>query len=493
MAKEKQIQEEITKQSLESKNVFFRDVPIHREYNTRVRMRNLNNNPKAPTFARYTKQEIAEFIGDPYANEKQIRNAVIYLYGASSHFRRLIQYFVGLTDLAYIVAPYRVDTSKPSTGYSRKNFIKTCNIINSMDLENQGFDILTTCLREDVYYCTMWIGPETITLQRLPSDYCKIATVEDNVFNVTFDFGYFDLNKTHLDMFPDEFRKKYGAYQLDRKQRWIELDAPTSFAIKANKDIPNYPLPPFAGILTNLYDIADYQALKLTRTEIENYALIAMNLKLDANGNYIMGEGEAEEYFRTLENVLPDGIGAIHTPFGVEKVDFPQSGGTSSADRVAEAESHLMSAAGVSSQIFSSKNTQSANSMLLSIKADQAITYNIVRSIESAINRYLWTATPTKYFKISFLDCSPFNREEVRKAAKEGFMYGAPTISMYCASLGINQMDMDSLNFLEDTILDVKERFKPLESSNTMSGDAGAPEADIGDLSDEGEKARERL
>ena len=51
---------------------------------------------------------------------------------------------------------------------------------------------------------------------------------------------------------------------------------------------------------------------------------------------------------------------------------------------------------------------------------------------------------------------------------------------------------MDCMNFLEDRVLGLKDRFTPLMSSATMSSsDAGAPQKDIGELSDAGEISRE--
>lgn len=68
---------------------------------SRIVLRDLNKNPTSPTFALFTKEKITEFLRNPATNEKNLRDAVIYIYGASSHFRRLIQYFAGLSDLAY--------------------------------------------------------------------------------------------------------------------------------------------------------------------------------------------------------------------------------------------------------------------------------------------------------------------------------------------------------------------------------------------------------
>ena len=78
----------------------------------RLTTRDLNNNRNAPTFSLYSKDDITTYLSNPYTYEKQLRRAVTYIYGASSHFRRLIQYFVGLSDLCYIVEPYRIDPKK---------------------------------------------------------------------------------------------------------------------------------------------------------------------------------------------------------------------------------------------------------------------------------------------------------------------------------------------------------------------------------------------
>ena len=76
--------------------------------------RDLNNNTNTPTFSLYSKDDIQTYLSNPYTYEKQLRKAVTYIYGASSHFRRLIQYFVGLSDLAYVVEPYKIDPKRAS-------------------------------------------------------------------------------------------------------------------------------------------------------------------------------------------------------------------------------------------------------------------------------------------------------------------------------------------------------------------------------------------
>ena len=465
----------------------------------RLITRDLNNNTNAPTFSLYTKDNITEYLSNPYTYEKQIRRAVTYIYGASSHFRRLIQYFTGLSDLSYVVSPYRIDPKSANIKSVNRNYRKVLNAMSAMSVRSQFPKILTVCLREDTFYGTMWVTNDNITIQQLPSDYCAISTIEGNVLNVTFDFSYFDARSQYLEYYPAEFQSKYRIYQGNRRQRWQELDSPTSFAVKCNNDILDYSLPPFAGILREVYDLEDYKQLKLTKTTLENYAMLVMTLGIDSEGNWQMDLDKAKDFWRNLDSVLPEEIGSVLSPMPINKISFEKSN-TGDTNTISEAEQNLFTAAGVSSLLFNNDKA-SANALLLSVKADQAITFGIVKSIEDVVNRFIQAQSYGKNFKITFLDCSPFNRKEMGDMYLKACQYGLPFISMYAASQGMSQSEVDCMSFLENDVLNLTERFVPLQSSSTQSSasvdgegatdDGGAPEKDIGDLTYSGEESRE--
>ena len=462
----------------------------------RVITRDLNNNVNTPTFSLYTKDDITSYLSNPYTYEKQLRRAVSYIYGASPHFRRVIQYFVGLTDLSYIVQPYRIDPRKTNTKTLNNNYRKVLNMLTSMNLKSQAPKILTVVLREDTFFGTLWVTNDTITIQQLPSEYCAISSIEGNVLNVTFDFSYFDSRSSLLPFYPVEFQQKYEMYRNNRLVKWIELDSPNSFAIKCNTDILDYSIPPFAGILREIYDIEDYRQLKLTKTELENYAILEMRLPMDDDGNWGMDLGKAREFWHNLDSVLPEEVGSVLTPMPLNKISFERSN-TADTNTISDAEQSLFTAAGVSSLLFNNAKA-SANALLLSIKADQSITYGIVKSIEDVINRFIQSQGYGKNFKVNFLDVSPYNRKEAGDAYLKAASYGLPTISMYAASQGLGQAELDSMSFLEGQVLALQDLFRPIQSSTQMSGsdpqnsEGGAPTKETGDLTDSGEQTREQ-
>lgn len=456
--------------------------------------RDLNNNTQTPTFTLYSKDDITSYIANPYTYEKQLRKAVTYIYGASSHFRRLIKYFVGLTDLDYIVSPYKIDPQKSNVKTVGNNYRKVLNILSSMNLKSQLPKILTVCFREDTFYGTLWVTNDSVIIQQLPSDYCSISSIENNVLNVTFDFSYFDSYSTLLSYYPEEFTTKYNIYKNNRTQKWIELDSPNSFAVKCNNDILDYSLPPFAGLLREVYDIEDYKQLKESKTALDNYAMIAMTLPMSGDGTWGIDFDKAKEFWRNLDSVLPEEIGSVLTPMPISKVSFEKSN-TGDTDTVTEAEQHMFSAAGVSSLLFNNEKA-SANALLLSIKADQALTFEVVKSIEDVINRFIQAQSYGKNFKVTFLDVSPYNRKDMGDAYLKAASYGLPTISMYAVSQGLEQASLDGMSFLEGQVLKLQDMFVQIQSSSQMSSNdidnqGGAPVKDDDELTDSGEQSRE--
>lgn len=100
-------------------------------------------------FGRFKKEDIARFMRDPHRFQNELREAIVYIYGASPHFRRLIQYFVSLSDCSYIVSPYRVDPKKTNVKTTNINYRKVLNSLSVMNIRTQLPKILAVCLRED--------------------------------------------------------------------------------------------------------------------------------------------------------------------------------------------------------------------------------------------------------------------------------------------------------------------------------------------------------
>lgn len=220
--------------------------------------------------------------------------------------------------------------------------------------------------------------------------------------------------------------------------------------------------------------------------------MLAMTLPMESDGSWGIELDKARDFWRNLDSVLPEEVGSVLTPMPISKISFEKSN-TGETDTVTEAEQHMFSAAGVSSLLFNNEKA-SANALLLSIKADQAITYGIVKGVQDVINRFIQSQSYGKNFKVNFLDVSPYNRKEVGDAYLKAASYGLPTISAYAASQGVGQAELDSMSFLEGSVLGLQDMFRPIQSSTQMSSadvqseaatdEGGAPTKEIGEVSD---------
>lgn len=128
----------------------------------------------------------------------------------------------------------------------------------------------------------------------------------------------------------------------------------------------------FLEIYITIQNNKDKQ-LRLTKTALDNYAVLVMTLGINDEGEWQMDLDKARDFWGNLDSVLPDEVGSVLSPMPISKISFERTN-TAEANTVAEAEQNMFTSAGVSSLLFNNDKA-SANALELSIKADQSITY----------------------------------------------------------------------------------------------------------------------
>lgn len=455
------------------------------------------NNKETLFFSKFTKEEIIKYIKSPDKNEKNLRNACIFLYNASSHFKRLVLYFAKIYLLQYIVVPYKIDTKKANHNIFLKQYKRVLDLLETMNIKHELIKVLTTAYREDVFYGYEYSTDDSYFIRKLNPDRCKISTVEDGVYNFAFDFSYFDGKSDKLEQYGDEFTEKYYNYagngkniKGNRDLRWQELSSDRTICIKINEDI-DYLIPPFTGVLEAIYDLQDYKLLKKVENQNDNYKILNCIIPTDKDGNLLLSEPLANKYYRMLENAVPDGIGISLSPMKIESFAFSNSS-TAEKDAVAQATAEIWNSAGVSSLIF---NDTSAGSTGLnqSIRSDIDVASSVIRQIERWINRKLKRLDQTYKFKVEILDITRFNQKEMFDMYLSAGNAGAPVKTALAATLGYSPSDTLAMSFLENDVLNMRDDIfgEPLLSSSTMSPDneGGRPIQD--EVGGKGQKTRD--
>lgn len=424
------------------------------------------NNHTNLSYAKPTRTNVARYLKNPESYASELRNASNYLYEVSTHYRRLINYFASLLTLDYVITPYKLNPSKVNSKSFETSYYKASAYLQNMNIKHEMLRILTIAYREDVFYGYIHEGKDSYYIQKLDPDYCKITGVVDSCFIYSFDFSYFDSHKTDLENFGSEFQSKYSVYEKDRNLKWQQLEYDSEFCIKVTESVYTSPIIPFAGVLDYIYQILDYIDLQETREELENYKIIGLKIPMDEDGNIQIDLDLARDFYSQLCNVLPPSVGAFLTPMEFKDVSFDRSNAADS-DLTNTATKNFWNSAGISAILFG--DTQTAQSLKISIKADIAYAMTVGRQLERNINRLLKSLSGTYKFQIVLLPVTVYNQEEMNSLYLKNAQYGVPCKSMIAATAGQTPSEMIGLNYLENTFLNLTETWKPLQSSYTQS------------------------
>ena len=426
----------------------------------------------ADVYTKYSKEDIIRLLNHPSSNEKALRNASLYLYNMSSHYRRLISYFSKMATYNYYLSPIRTDLwSKKNTKVFKNCFKKAADQVELMNIKHEVAKIVTVCFREDVFFGYEYETKDSYYIKRLNPDYCRIVAVEDACYIFEFNFSFFDSRLEMLPYYGEEFEQKYELYRQDFvKYQWQELDTSREVCFKLNEDL-DYIIPPFAGTFPDIYDISDYKQLLKAKTEIENYKLVYLKIPYE-NGTFQLPLPLATNFYQQLADQLPEGFAIGMSPMELDSVEFDNSGGTQDTDAVVRSEAAFWSASGASSAILGKDDITSSSALRLSIETDAGIVYAFLRQIERWINKKLKQLTGTYHFKLTFLDQNIYNQADVQNQMLKACQYSFPMKYAAAASFGLTPSEFNGDAALENDIVKLHEHMIPVSSSHTQTSDS---------------------
>lgn len=438
------------------------------------------------TYQRYTKEKLLSYMQSPGKNEKNIRNASIYMYDASSQYRRLIQYYALMHLWAYTVSPLGFNPEKVKGDTFRKAYFKVAAQLEDMNLKHEMQKAAIIAYREGVLFGVQWSGTNSYFIQKINPDICKLSSVRDGAWMYAVDFS--QIKEEDLILYPPEFTTLWNQYKKDSTKKWIEIPESVSFCLKADESTSGYSIPPWASTLPMLYDIETFKALQETATEIANYKMIGLQIPVGKEGEPLMDFDMASQYYQHMVNALPPYVGAFMAPMKAEAFSFEKSGGANDVDTVCRSEEQFWREGGTSPLLFGSADNDTAGALKLSVSADEELVLGLAVQCERLVNRMLKDMSGTQKFKINFLPVTIYNRGDWLNYYKEGATLGIPVKSAYAAVLGLNTTDVPGMDYVEMNLLGMGT-LSPLSSSYTQSS-KGRPASDDGDLSESGEQTR---
>ena len=444
--------------------------------------KDLNNNTQ-PTYTfnkSFKKEDVVKWLANPQKYEKKLRDLSRFLLDSSSHYRRLIDYFATMLTFDYVVDIYNqtdYKVTKELIETIEKKYIATLNMLETMNIKHEFAKLLYRAFIDDVVYGYIYSTKNSFFFDILNTDYCAISSIEDGCYNYSFRFDYFDAYPKELERFAPEFQEKYEIYKTDKKNyRWQELDSRNTICIKVSNT--DYAIPPLAGIFEDIYALYDYKDLQLSKSELENYLLLIAKIPYQADAKdrenaWALSLDIAKEYYQLMGNSLPDQIGLALSPFdSVESIKLNKS--EKDLDGVSLAENSIYNSAGVPKLIFNSDKASGA-ALNKAIINDENTVFSVLRQFERWLNRKLKDENKKINFKVTFLDITRYNKNEIATIYREASTVGLPVKRHYCASLGLSPSDVMNSMLLENDVMKITDKFVPLKSAYQDSNKGGAP------------------
>lgn len=270
-------------------------------------------------FGIFDKEKLRRFIKNPLKSEAELRELSQYLYRLSYPYRRIIQYYAGMTDLSAMICIPKVDMLKePDKKKIMKDYSKVLTEHQKMNMVSQIFKLLIIAWREDAVFAYAYEDNDGFFLLPLDGRYCKISSQNsDGTFNFSFDFSFFRNRPYYLEYWDEEFYEKYQLYLNDTTgwYRWQELNPERCFCIKVNIDDPLLCLPPFLPLFEAIIDLIDLQSLQAVKDSLSVYKLLVMREETIERATepdqFTVDLDSAIAYWNRLEEILPS-LSLIH-------------------------------------------------------------------------------------------------------------------------------------------------------------------------------------
>lgn len=426
----------------------------------------------------FSKDQLRTYFQNIGSNEQNLRSLSRYLYYRSQIYYRLVMYYASLfcLDARAVIPAYDlvkgVDSNK-----MLKSYYETLKILDKMNLPYEITKGAVTCWREDVFYGVTYYDDSGFFILPLDPDYCKISGVySTGDFAFAFNCSYFRSRQDILESWGEPFTSMHKEYESSRQQ-WQDVPPEYGICLKVRAEDWETIVPPLSGIFNSLISLLDLEDIQAISDEQQIYKMIWM--KLDTiSGSDQMNDWRVDpqimmDYFnRMVDDAISDYSTAVLSPGDLNVINFNEDQATDT-NKIGKATEAVLNTSG-GAQILNSATISGAEAFRAAMKSDgKFATGMLLPQIQAWLNRFLsyQLSNPSK---VKFFDVSIYTKDEFKANMLKDSQYGLPGKLAIKSMDGFTELDTLALNYLEEEVLNLSEKLKPLNSSYVQSG---SPEA----------------
>lgn len=443
----------------------------------------------------YTTEEIKDIISSGSLSQQvTLSNSYFALDG---YYRRIIIYYATFLKYVGVLIP---EYQGKATKQIIDTYNKAMNFINLANMYSICSDFAIKALTNGTYYGVVQRADENgFAILDLPFNYCS-TRYKDQQNNdlIEFDLSYFESisdkkqRRIALEVYPDVIKKAYKKWQNKRTYEnqfyLIPSDVGICFPLFDGR-------PMFLSTLQDISDYYDYKDYDKERVQEDIRKILVQKVPHNSDGSLTFEPDEAEEMHRgTVQMLKGNKNVSVLTTYADVDVHSSDTTNASVNNILDTASTSIYKQAGVSPQVFAMVGNIAVE---VSIQKDGALCMYMANKFATFFTTLVNSlfANENIKFKYSFLDVSHYNEkqyiENSFKLASSGYSFLLPALAM-----GMNQSDFSNIKSLENDILKLDKKLKPLQSSYTQSGSGspGAPAKEAGEKSErtlENEKSKE--
>lgn len=428
---------------------------------------------------KYTRKEIEDILtnGSEYSKRELSRS---YFY-SDGFYRRILIYYATLLKFSGLLIPNLApqlngvyDNKMMNRYYNALDFIEQ----NNLPTVFTNFTI--RALVDGAYYGAIVSADKNkLVIVDLPADYCRSRFKDLNGNDIVeFDLRYFtkitddETRNGVLASYPEVISKAYRKLSRGkRSSNWVMLPSDIGVCFTPFDEIA----PLFLSTILASLDFDDTVATEKARDKEEIKKIIIQKIPHN-NENQLLFEPEeaVEIHAGTVEMMKSNENVSVLTTYADVDVASSKTSADNVANSIERMTNNIYNEAGVSGQLFGSNSSMSIE---LSIENDAAMIMALFANryasfITGIVNKLFGKGNMS--FKYTILPITYYNSEKYTdsnfKLASSGYSYLLPAIGS-----GLSQRDLVNIKDLENNVLNLADRLKPLTSGFTQSGNAEDP------------------
>lgn len=429
----------------------------------------------------YTSEEIETIINSSsLASQQKLSYNYFYKNG---FYRQILTYYATLltySGLLILNPNFGKQLSKSNIKKRYHNALEFLEKINLQELMTRMS--LRVLIYGSYYGLIQTLDKDNLVIFDLPVEFCR-SRWKDIYGNdiVEFDVSYFDKiydedsRREALEAYPKFISSFYK--KKNRKTNWLRLPAELGICFSFYDE----GRPIFLNVIpaTIQYDEAVDTEQERALEEIRK--IIVQKIPHLNDGQLLFEPEEAVEMHSGAVNMMKGNknLSVLTTYADVDAI-ISKTAADNASSTLSKMLQNVFSNAGVSGQLFAPEGTQA---IPISIKVDISLMMVLgnkySRFISYIVNSIF--GNNNMIFKYTILPISEHTRSEFADQAYK-FAQGGYSFLLPAIALGINQLELVSIKYLENDILELKDKLLPLSVSYTESkGKPGAPEKKLED------------